>query len=79
MKKDVPDELKPANLVELETYCGQAASRAIAAYTKATCAIQEYNQDVTKVIEGSGKAGASVWQRQVKFGQIFHSFKKLRR
>ncbi|XP_043276511.1 MICOS complex subunit Mic60 isoform X4 [Venturia canescens] len=63
VKKDVPDELKPANLVELETYCGQAASRAIAAYTKATCAIQEYNQDVTKVIETAGKAGAPVWQR----------------
>ena len=63
--KKVPEELMPANLVELETFCGQAASRAIAAYNKATCAIQDYNQDVIKVVENAGKVGGSVWQKCV--------------
>uniref|UniRef100_A0A0C9REU9 MICOS complex subunit MIC60 n=1 Tax=Fopius arisanus TaxID=64838 RepID=A0A0C9REU9_9HYME len=66
-KREVPEELKPNNLVELEAFCGEAASRAIAAYQEATKAIHNYNQDVVKVVEtGSGapaNIGAPVWQR----------------
>ncbi|XP_015597219.1 MICOS complex subunit Mic60 isoform X4 [Cephus cinctus] len=62
--KDVPAELMPANLVELEAFCGQAASKAIAAYHKAICAIQDYNKDVIKVVESAGGTiGGSIHDR----------------
>lgn len=62
--KIVPEELIPQNLVELETYCGEAAAKAIAAYHKAVCALQDYNRDVVKVIESTGTAiTGNVWQR----------------
>lgn len=62
--KIVPKELTPQNLVELETYCGEAASKAIAAYHKAVDALQDYNQDVVKVIESTGTTiSGNIWQR----------------
>jgi len=62
--KTVRDELIPENLVELETYCGKAAANAIAAYHKAVHALQEYNQDVVKVIESAGTTiSGVVWQK----------------
>lgn len=62
--KTVPEELMPQNLVELETYCGEAAAKAIAAYRKAVCALQDYNQDIVKVIESAGTTiSGTVWQR----------------
>lgn len=62
--KTVRDELIPQNLIELETYCGEAAAKAIAAYHKAVCALQEYNQNVVKVIESTGNMiSGVVWQR----------------
>ncbi|XP_070155257.1 MICOS complex subunit Mic60 isoform X2 [Polyergus mexicanus] len=62
--KIVPEELMPQNLVELETYCGEAAAKAIAAYHKAVCALQDYNQDIVKVIESTGTTiSGTVWQR----------------
>lgn len=62
--KDVPDELMPANLVELETSAGETASKAIAAYQKAVSAIQDYNQNVVKVVESvNATVGSSVWNR----------------
>ncbi|XP_015110456.1 MICOS complex subunit Mic60 [Diachasma alloeum] len=66
-KKQVPEELKPNNLVELEAFCGEAATKAITAYQEATNAIHQYNQDVVKVVEGGSGApaniGAPIWQR----------------
>jgi len=54
----------PQNLVELETYCGEAAAKAIAAYHTAVSALQEYNQNVAKVIESAGTTISGVdWQR----------------
>lgn len=61
--KTVRDELMPQNLVELETYCGEAAAKAIAAYQKAVFALQEYNQDVVKVVESAGTTSGVVWHR----------------
>lgn len=62
--KTVHDELIPQNLVELETYCGEAAAKAIAAYHKASSALQAYNQDVIKVVENVGvTTNGVVWQR----------------
>ncbi|XP_018052632.1 PREDICTED: MICOS complex subunit Mic60 isoform X1 [Atta colombica] len=62
--KTVRDESIPQNLIELETYCGEAAGKAIAAYQKAVYALQEYNQNVTKVIESAGTTvNGVVWQR----------------
>jgi hypothetical protein len=62
--KNIPKELIPQNLVDLETYCGETAAKAIAAYHKAVCALQEYNKDVVKVIESAeATASGAVWQR----------------
>ncbi|XP_076301014.1 MICOS complex subunit Mic60-like isoform X2 [Lasioglossum baleicum] len=61
--KDVPKELVPESLVELETLCGQTASKVIQAYKEATCAIQDYNKDVIKVLESTDGAGSAVWNR----------------
>ncbi|KOX79945.1 Putative mitochondrial inner membrane protein [Melipona quadrifasciata] len=62
--KVVPEELMPANLVDLETSAGETASKAIAAYQKAASAIQDYNQDVIKVVESvNATVGSSVWNR----------------
>ncbi|XP_071867196.1 inner membrane mitochondrial protein mitofilin isoform X6 [Bombus fervidus] len=62
--KDVSEELMPVNLVELETSAGETASKAIAAYQTAACAIQDYNQDVIKVVESvNATVGSSVWNR----------------
>ncbi|XP_018348600.1 PREDICTED: MICOS complex subunit Mic60 isoform X4 [Trachymyrmex septentrionalis] len=62
--KIVRDELIPQNLIELETYCGEAAGKAIAAYQKAVYALQEYNQNIAKVIESTGTTvNGAVWQR----------------
>ncbi|XP_012281566.1 MICOS complex subunit Mic60 isoform X1 [Orussus abietinus] len=62
--KNIPDELLPANLVELEGYCGQAASRAITAYNKASCAIQDYNKDIITILEhAASDIGSGVWAR----------------
>ncbi|XP_061941577.1 MICOS complex subunit Mic60 isoform X21 [Apis cerana] len=62
--KDVPEELMPANLVELETSCGEAASKAIAAYQKAVCVIQDYNKDVMRVVESlHATVGSAIWNR----------------
>ncbi|XP_028047947.1 MICOS complex subunit Mic60 isoform X2 [Monomorium pharaonis] len=62
--KTVRDELIPQNLIELETYCGEAAAKAITAYHKAVSALEEYNRDVIKVIESAGTTiNAAVWQR----------------
>ncbi|XP_017878174.1 MICOS complex subunit Mic60 isoform X4 [Ceratina calcarata] len=62
--KSIPQELMPKNLVELETSCGETAAKAIAAYQKAACAIQDYNQDVVKIVESShATIGSSIWNR----------------
>ncbi|XP_033322346.1 inner membrane mitochondrial protein mitofilin isoform X2 [Megalopta genalis] len=61
--KDTPKELIPESLVELETLCGQTASKVIQAYQKASCAIQDYNKDVIKVLETVDSAGSAVWNR----------------
>ncbi|CAK9795442.1 MICOS complex subunit Mic60 [Anthophora plagiata] len=62
--KKVPEELMPENLIELEKSCGDTASKAIAAYQKAACAIQDYNQDVIKVVESTSvTVGSAVWNR----------------
>ncbi|XP_053977067.1 MICOS complex subunit Mic60 isoform X6 [Hylaeus volcanicus] len=61
--KDVPKELMPESLVELETSCGQTASKAIAAYQKAACAIQDYKQDVMKVVDNVDSTSNVVWNR----------------
>lgn len=73
--KVVPDELIPANLVELETSAGETASKAIAAYQKAASAIQDYNQDVIKVVESINvTVGSSVWNRYFLCIFIMHYF-----
>lgn len=75
LSKDVPEELMPANLVELETSSGVTASKAIAAYQKATCAIQEYNQDVIKVVESADTtSGSGVWNRYYFFCITAYTF-----
>ncbi|KAL6446564.1 hypothetical protein ACFW04_001238 [Cataglyphis niger] len=62
--KIVPEELMPQNLVELETYCGETAAKAIAAYHEAECALREYNQDVFRMIESStGTISGAIWHR----------------
>ncbi|XP_078032940.1 inner membrane mitochondrial protein mitofilin isoform X2 [Augochlora pura] len=61
--KNVPKELIPESLVELETLCGQTASKVIQAYQEASCAIQDYNKDVIKVLETAQGAGSAVWNR----------------
>lgn len=62
--KTVPEELMPQNLVELETYCGETAAKAIAAYHEAVCALRDYNQDIFRVIESSSTAiSGAVWHR----------------
>ncbi|XP_031825803.1 inner membrane mitochondrial protein mitofilin isoform X1 [Nomia melanderi] len=61
--KDVPKELMPESLVEVETLCGQTASKVIQAYQKATCAIQDYNRDVVKVLESTDNVDSAVWNR----------------
>ncbi|XP_020296107.1 MICOS complex subunit Mic60 isoform X7 [Pseudomyrmex gracilis] len=61
--KNVPEELLPQNLVELETHCGEAAAKAIAAYQKAVCALHDYNKDVVKLVENAGTTiNEAVWQ-----------------
>lgn len=56
----------PQNLIELETFSGEAAAKAIAAYHKAACTLREYNQDVIKVVEGAGATiSGVVWHRCV--------------
>lgn len=61
--KNISTELMPQSLVELETYCGEAAAKAIAAYQKAVCVLREYNQDIVKVVESAGTISGTVWQR----------------
>nr|XP_050853950.1 MICOS complex subunit Mic60 isoform X2 [Vespula vulgaris] len=62
--KEIPKELMPENLVELETFCGQTAAKAIAAYKTAICALQDYNHDVIKVVESvDTSVPAGVWKR----------------
>lgn len=54
----------PENLVELETFCGQTAAKAIAAYKTAICALQDYNHDVIKVVESVDTSVPSgIWKR----------------
>lgn len=63
--KIVSDELKPKNLVELENYCGQAATKAINSYQEAVQSVKDYNRDVVKVIDDSGTANVAspIWKR----------------
>ncbi|XP_050449745.1 MICOS complex subunit Mic60 isoform X2 [Cataglyphis hispanica] len=62
--KTVPEELMPQSLVELETYCGETAAKAIAAYHEAECALREYNQDVFRMIDSStGTISGAIWHR----------------
>ncbi|XP_015186370.1 PREDICTED: MICOS complex subunit Mic60 isoform X2 [Polistes dominula] len=62
--KEVPKELMPESLVELEKSCGQTAAKAIAAYNTAICALKDYNNDVIKVVESiDSSAPASIWNR----------------
>ncbi|XP_035729392.1 MICOS complex subunit Mic60-like isoform X1 [Vespa mandarinia] len=62
--KEIPKELMPENLVELETFCGQTAAKAIAAYKTAICALQDYNHDVIKVVESvDTSVPSSIWKR----------------
>lgn len=62
--KEIPKELMPENLVELETFCGQTAAKAIAAYKTAICALQDYNRDVIKVVESvDTSVPSSIWKR----------------
>lgn len=62
--KNIAEEVIPQNLIELETYCGETAAKAIAAYHKAVCALQDYNKDVMKLVENAGAAvNGAVWQR----------------
>lgn len=73
--KVVPDELMPANLVELETSVGETASKAIAAYQKAAFAIQDYNREVINVVESvNATVGSSVWNRYLLYFAIFFSY-----
>ncbi|KAK0162778.1 hypothetical protein PV327_006524 [Microctonus hyperodae] len=64
--KKIPDDLKPANIVELEKHCVEAAAKAINAYQEAISAIKNYNLDVIKVIDVSGSpanVSSPIWQR----------------
>ncbi|XP_014471483.1 PREDICTED: MICOS complex subunit Mic60 isoform X2 [Dinoponera quadriceps] len=62
--KNILKEVMSQSLADLETSCGETASKAIAAYRKATCAVEEYNRDVVEVVESAGSAiSGSVWQR----------------
>ncbi|XP_043503628.1 MICOS complex subunit Mic60 isoform X2 [Polistes fuscatus] len=62
--KDIPKELMPENLVELEKSCGQTAAKAVAAYNTAICALKDYNRDVIKVVESiDSSVPASIWNR----------------
>lgn len=64
--KKIPDDLKPANLVELEKHCVEATAKAINAYHEAISAIKNYNIDVIKVIDDSGapaNVSSPIWQR----------------
>lgn len=67
-QKIVPTELKPANLVELEKSCGDAAAKAISAFHTATCAIQDYNKDVVEVVEkiNASEVDNELWERLKK-------------
>jgi len=62
--KTVSQDLIPQDLIELETYCGEAAAKTIAAYHQAAYMLQEYNNDIVKVVENAGTTlGGTVWQR----------------
>ncbi|KAK2581066.1 hypothetical protein KPH14_006109 [Odynerus spinipes] len=63
-KKELPKELLPESLIELEALCGQTAAKAIAAYQKAISALQDYHHDVIKVVESVDTAAPpGVWKR----------------
>jgi len=62
--KNVHKEAISQDLIELETHCGEAAARTIAAYHQAVCVLQEYNNDIVKVVENANTTlGGTVWQR----------------
>ena len=74
----VPDELMPANLVELETSVGETAAKAIAAYQKAASAIQDYNREVIKVVESvNATVGSSVWNRYFFITYLYYTLQFL--
>ncbi|XP_066586355.1 MICOS complex subunit Mic60 isoform X2 [Prorops nasuta] len=57
-------ELLPENLVELENFCGNAAAKAIEAYHQAVCALQDYNKDVLRLIEGANSSvDSNIWDK----------------
>lgn len=64
MKKDVPQELLPANLVELESQCNQLATKAVSAYSAAKKAVQEYNAEVITLVERPGvQVDDKIWNK----------------
>lgn len=53
-----------ADLHELEKYGGELASQAISAFQQASCAVQDFNQDVMSVVESSDSTvGNQIWDR----------------
>ena len=66
-EKNVSKELMPQSLLELETYCGETATKAISAFHEATCAVQEYNKYISSVVErtDSSMTNNKIWDRLV--------------
>lgn len=64
VKKDVPQELLPANLVELENQCSQLAIKAVSAYSAAKKAVQVYNTEVISLVERPGaQVDDRIWNK----------------
>ena len=54
--------------MELEKSCGETAAKAIDAYKEAKCALEDYNDDVVRVVETVNTSiDGSIWPR---FSQI---------
>ncbi|XP_058804661.1 MICOS complex subunit Mic60-like, partial [Phymastichus coffea] len=74
VSKVTPSEQITADLHELEKYGGELASKAIAAFQEASCAVQDFNQDVMSVVESSDSTvGNQIWDR-LKVAQEKRSF-----
>ncbi|XP_014203371.1 MICOS complex subunit Mic60 isoform X1 [Copidosoma floridanum] len=53
-----------SDLTELEKYAGELAATAIKSFHDAACAVQDYNKDVTNVVESSdAELGSKIWDR----------------
>lgn len=63
-KQEASKDIIPESLLELEKLSGETAAKAIAAYKKAMCALQDYSRDVITVLEHpETPPSTNVWKR----------------